>query len=165
MEAQDVLDLDRTNLAGKPEVSGDELVKPRQRLDHDAQLLRRLDDPAAHVARDGRHRDQHLVGAVLAQDLRHLVDRAEHTDAHDPRVPFARVVVDEPDRRVVEHPRPLHLLHDQASRVAGADDDDLLAAGDHGQAARPLHRRAGEEPRAHDEREGEEEIGGGDRPR
>ena len=140
-----------TDLAGEAEVAGDELVEPRQRLDHDAQLLRRLDDPPAHLARDGRHRDQHLVGAMLAQHVRQLVDRAEHADAHDPRVPLARVVVDEPDRRVVEHPRALHLLDDQAARVAGADDDHLLAARDHRQAAGPLDRRAREEARAHDE--------------
>jgi hypothetical protein len=101
---------------------------------------------------------------VLAQDARQLVDRPEHADAHDPRMPLARVVVDEPDRRVVEHSRPLHLLHDQASRVTRADDEHFLAARDHGQAG-PLDHRAREQARARDEREREEQVGGGDRPR
>ena len=68
LAAEHVLDLDGTDLAGEVEVSRDQLVEPRQRLDPDPQLLRRLDDPPAHVARDGRHRDQHLVGTMLAQD-------------------------------------------------------------------------------------------------
>ena len=159
-----VLDLHGPDLAGEIEIPRDQLVQPRQRLHDDSQRLRRLEDPPAHVARDGRHRDQHLVGAVLTEDARQLVDRAEDANAHDPCVPLARVVVDEPDRGVVEHPRALHLLHDHAARVAGADDDHLLAARHHCQA-RALHRGAGEEARAQDEGEREEEVDRGDRPR
>jgi hypothetical protein len=164
LPAEHVLHLDGTDLAREIEVSGDELVQARQRLHHDPQPLRRLDDASAHVARDGRHRDQHLVGAVLAQHARQLVDRAQHADAHDPRVPLPRVVVDEPDRRVVEHPRPLHLLHDQSAGVARADDDHLLAARHHHQP-RPLDHRAREETRARDECEREEQVDRRDRPR
>ena len=70
---------------------------------------------------------------------------------------LARVVVDEPDRRVRELPVALHLAHHQLARVAGADDQHLLAARDDPRA-RPLDQRAREEPRARDEREQEQEV-------
>ena len=82
------------------------------------------------LARGGRDRDQHLIRLVLADEPRQLGHRPEHADAEDARVPLARVVVDETDRRVREHARALHLLDDEAAGVARADDDDLLAAGD-----------------------------------
>ena len=74
LAAEHVLHLHRADLAGETDLPGDQLVEPRQRLHDDAQLLRRLDDAAAHLARDGRHRDQQLVGPVLAQDARQLVE-------------------------------------------------------------------------------------------
>jgi hypothetical protein len=46
----------------------------------------------------GRDRDQHLVRAVVAQDVGELVGRAEDAHAVDAEVLLARVVVDQADR-------------------------------------------------------------------
>ena len=119
---------------------------------------------AAHLARGGRDRDQHLVGLVLAHEPWQLGHRPEHPDAEDARVPLARVVVDEPDRRVGEHARALHFLHDEPAGVARADDDDLLAACDHA-VARALHHGARQQTRARDQRQRDEQIRHRDRAR
>ena len=100
-------------------------MQARQRLDGHALAAGRVEHLAAHLARRGRHRDQHLVGPVLADDSADLVGRPEHAHAVDADVLLARVVVDEPDRRVGEPPVALHLAHDQLTRVAGADDQHL----------------------------------------
>ena len=104
--------------------------RPGQRLDRDARRARGLDDPLAHLARRGRDRDQHLVGPAVAEQLRQLGGRAEHADPVQAQVLLARVVVDEADRRVAEARVAQHLADHELRRVAGADDEHLLAARD-----------------------------------
>ena len=77
--------------------------------------------------------------------MRELVGRAEHAHVDDARAALARIVVDEADRRVVQLPVALHLAHHQLARVAGADDQHLLAARDEA-GLRPLDQRAREQP-------------------
>ena len=66
LAAEQILDRDRPDLPGKVDVAGDQLVQARQRLDRmpspraASTILRRM------LARRGRHRDQHLVGPVVA---------------------------------------------------------------------------------------------------
>ena len=68
------------------------------------------------------------------------------------------IVVDEPDRRVAERRRPQHLLDDQLRRVAGSDDERLLAARDDPPGQRPLDQRSGEHAHTGDEGEAEQQI-------
>ena len=130
-----------------------------------ARLAGDVDDALAHLARRGRDRDQHLVRAVLAEDPRQLLGRAEHAHVVQAQVLLARVVVDQADRRVAERRALQHLLDDQLRGVAGADDDHLLAARDEAAAGRPLHHRAREHARAGDEREQEQPVHHRDRAR
>ena len=148
------------------EVAGDQLVEARQRLHGDVRRLSRLDDEPARLAGRGRDRDQHLVRLELADEPRQVGHRAEHPHAVDARVPLARIVVDEADRRVREHPRAVHLLDDQPAGIPRSDDDHLFAARDDTEAeARPLDERARREPHPGDEREGDEQVHHGDRAR
>ena len=71
---------------------------------------------------------------------------------------LARVVVDEPDRRVAERRVLQHLAQDQLGGVAGPDDDHLLAARDEGARGRPLDQRAREQARAGHQGEQEQEV-------
>ena len=69
-----------------------------------------------------------------------------------------RVVVDEPDGRVTDGRVAEHLAQDELSRVACADDEQLLAAR-HDRARRgPLDDRAREQPHTHHEGEEEEQV-------
>ncbi len=164
LAAEDVLDLNRPDLRAEVDVAGDQLVQARQRL-HDHVLGEaRLDDLLAHAPRRRRDRDQHLVGLVVAQEVREVVGGAEHLHAVDAVAALARVVVDEADRRVVQLPVALHLAHHQLAGVARADDQHLLAVGDE-PGGRPLDQRAREQPRAGDEREQQQEVERGDRAR
>ncbi len=140
LAAEDVLDLDRTDLRGEVVLVGDQLVEAGERLHGNALPARDLDDMLALLARGGRDRDQELVRPVVAQDVRELVRRPEHADAVDAEVLLARVVVDDPDRRVAELARALHLLDHELTRVAGADDDHFLAAGDQSRRATAARR-------------------------
>ena len=70
--------------------------------------------------------------------------RAQHTDPVEPHVLLAGVVVDEPDRRVAELPALEHLADDELARVAGADDQRLLAARDEAAPPGPLSASARE---------------------
>ena len=132
-------------------------MQARQRLHRDALGARDVDDLAAQLARRGRHRDQHLVRAVLAQDPHQLVGRAEHADAVDLDLLLLRVVVDEADRRVRERAVALDLADEQLPGVAGAHDQHLFAVRDEARL-RPLEQRAREQARAGDEREQEQEV-------
>ena len=107
----------------------------------------------ALLARGGRDRDQELVRPVVAEDVRELVRRPEHADTVDAEVLLARVVVDDPDRRVAELARALHLLDHELARVAGADDDHFLASGDQPRRGRPLEDAPCQETRAGDKPE------------
>ena len=78
---------------------------------------------------------------------------------------FVRSSSTKPIGVYAEHPRPLHLLHDRAARVARADDDHFLAAGDEVAAPRALDHRAREKPRSGDERERQQQVHDRDRPR
>ena len=78
---------------------------------------------------------------------------------------LARVVVDEADRRRPGGRRLQHLLHDHLGRVTGTGDDHLAAASDEALARRALENRAGEHPRAGDEREQQQPVHDRDRPR
>ncbi len=117
-----------------------------------------LDDALADLSRRGRDGDEKLIGAAVAEQVRELLGCSQDADAVKAEVLLARVVVDEPDRRVAERRVLQHLAQDQLGRVAGADDDDLLAASDEGARGRPLDQRAGEKARAGHEGEQEEEV-------
>src|SRR5918997_1586510 len=99
---------------------------------------RDLDDALARLARSGRDRDQQLVGTVVAENVGQLVGRSDDADAVDPEVLLARVVVDDPDRRVAELARPLHLPDHELARVPRADHDHLLAARNEARGRRAL---------------------------
>jgi hypothetical protein len=158
LAAEQVLHLDRPDLVGEVEIAGDQLVQARQRLHGDVLGARDVDDPRALVARRGRDRDQHLVRAAVAEDVRELVGRAEDADPVQAHVPLARVVVDEPDRRVAERGRAQHLLQHQLGRVAGTDEDHLLAPRHDRAALRALDDRPRQHPRAGDEGEREQAV-------
>ena len=158
---EDVLDLDGPDLRRKVRVAGDELVEARQRLHRHLRVARLLDDLLAHVARRGGDRDQELVRPVVVEDVRQLRGRPQHAHALDPVVALARVVVDEPDGGIAD-PAALHLLDDQLARVAGADDDHFLPAGDEAGRRRALEDRPREQARAGDEREQEQPVDDGD---
>ena len=158
LAAEHVLDLDRAQLGREPGVAADELGQARQGLDGQAGSLRGADDPAAHLTGGGRHRDEHLVGAAVADHLRQVGGRADDADPVEAEVALARVVVDDRDRRVAEAGIPQHLLDHELRRIAGADDDRLLAAGDDLARQRPLDQRAREEARPRDEGEAEEQV-------
>ena len=139
-------------------------MQPRQRLHRHVRRTAGLDDLVAHRAGGGRDRDQHLVGTVVAQQVAEIVARPEHANPVDAVAALARVVVDEPDGRVVELAVALHLAHHQLPRVACADDQHLLAVGDDPRR-RPLDQRAREQAGAGDEGEQEEVVERRDRPR
>ena len=161
-----VLDLHRPDLPCEVQIAGDQLVEARQRLHGDVRRLSRLDDEPARLAGRGRDRDQHLVRLELADEPREVGHRAEHPHAVDARVALARIVVDEADRRVREHPRAVHLLDDQPAGIPRSDDDHLFPARDDTEAeARPFHERARREPHPGHEREGDEQVHHGDRAR
>ena len=160
-----VLDLDGPDLAGEVEIARDQLVQAGQRLDGNARVLRDLDDPLARLARGGRDRDQHLVRRVVAQDVRQVVVVPEHADAVQADVLLARVVVDQPDRRVAEPRRLQHLANHELGRVARADDDHFLAARDQRRRAGPLDQAPRDQSRARHEREQDQPVEHGDRAR
>ncbi len=139
-----VLDLNGADLTAEVQVACDQLVQARQRLDRHVLRATRLDDHLAHAARGGRNRDQHFVGPVVAQEMRKVVGRPEHAHPVDAVAALARIVVDEPDRCVVQLAVALHLAHHQLSCVAGADDQHLLAVRDE-TGRRPLDQRAREQ--------------------
>jgi hypothetical protein len=87
-----------------------------------------------------------------------VIGGAEHADAVEAEVALARIVVEQPDRRVSERRVALHLLHDELARVAGPDDDRLLAAADDPAGQGPLDERPCEEPRSGDERHAEQQV-------
>jgi hypothetical protein len=82
-----------------------------------------------------------------------------------PEVLLARVVVDQPDRRVAERRRLQHLADDQLRRIACPDDDHFLAACDERRRTRALDQAARDQARARDEREQEQPVEHRDRPR
>ena len=108
---------------------------------------------AAHLAVGGGNRDQQLVRPVVAQHVRELVGGAEHAYAVHAQVPLARVVVDDPDRRVAERAVPLELADHELARVAGSDDHDLLAARHQPADRRPLEDRPRGEPGTREQRD------------
>ena len=163
LAAEHVLDLHRPDLR-ELHVAGDQLVEAGQRLHRDVRGLRRLDDAGAHLARRRRDRDQHLVGRVVAHDPRQVGGRPEHTHAEDADVLLRRVVVDEADRRVAQHPRALHLRDDGAAGVAGSDDDHL-ASPRYDSRPRALDHGPRKEPRARDQRHRDQQIHDGNRAR
>ena len=72
LATEHVLDLHRTDLRGEIDVARDHLVQPGQRLHGDARRARGVDDALARLAGRGRHRDQHLVRMLLAEDARQI---------------------------------------------------------------------------------------------
>ena len=97
-------------------------------------------------------------GRFSDEEPRQLVGGPQHAHPVEAHVPLARVVVDESDRGVAEARRLQHLANDQLARVAGADDERLLAARHETSPPGPLDHRPREEPRPRDEREGEEPV-------
>ena len=132
-------------------------MQARQGLDGNVLGAGQLDDLPPHFARRGRHRDQHLVRAVVAQDLGQLVGRAEDADPLDSVVLLARVVVDEADRRRSEAAVALELAHDQLPGVAGADHEHFVTACDE-TGSRPFDQRPGEQACARDERQQQQVV-------
>jgi hypothetical protein len=102
LAAEHVLDLHGPDLPGEVVVTGDQLVDARQRLDGDAGVLRRLDDVLTRLAGRG--------GIAISTSSGGLSRRMCGSSAEVPstRIPcsrkvlLARVVVDQPDRRVAE---------------------------------------------------------------
>ncbi len=139
-------------------------MEPREGLHGHALGARHLDDPPAELASSRGNRDQHLVGPVVAQDVREVVGGPQHAHAEQAHAPLARVVVDQPDRRRARELRALQLLHDQTPRVSRADDENLLATRDDS-ALRTLDHRSREQARARDEREQEQRVDDGDAAR
>ncbi len=155
---EQILHLDRPDLAGEIEVSGDELVQGRQRVHRHGFRARHRDDPLAHVARGGGNRDEQLVRAPASQERRELVRGAEDANAVEPEVLLARVVVHEPDGRVAERRVAQHLPEDQLGRVTGADDEHFLATRHERARGRSLDDRPREQAHAHDEGEQQEQV-------
>ena len=87
-----------------------------------------------------------------------ILDLTEHADTVDTQVAFARIVVQQPDRRVAEPRVAEHLLDDQLRRVTGTDDDRLASARDDAPGPRPLDQRAGEQAGTGHEREAQQQI-------
>ena len=135
-----------------------ELGQARQRLDGQPGGARRLDDLRAHLAGGGRDRDEDLVRPAVAEQPLQVGDRAEDADPVQPHVALARVVVDEADRGVAERRVAEHLLDHELRRIAGADDERLLAACDDLPGPRPLQQCPREEAGARDEGEAEEQV-------
>ncbi len=165
LTAEHVLDLNGTDLRGEVEVTRDQLVDARQRLDRHAGLRRDVDDPLAHLSGRGRDGDQDLVRLRLSQEAREILGRPEHAHAVQTEILLARVVVDQADRGVAERRRLQHLADDQLRGVSGADDEYLLPASDDPAWRRPLHDRANEEAGAGNQHQREQEVGRRDRAR
>ncbi len=165
LSPENVLDLDRAELPAEVDVAGNELVQPWERLDGDAFGARRVDDTLPCLTRSRRHRDEHLVRVLLAQDAAQIVGPAENADAVHAKPLLPRIVVDETDRRRPCRRRLQHLLDDHLGRVACADDDHFLPTRNETLARRALEDRPGEHPRSRDEGEQEQPVHDGDRPR
>ena len=165
LAAEQVLDLDRADLLGEVEIAGDQLVQPRQRLHRHVLLAGHLGDPRALLAGGRGDGDQQLVGPPVAEQVRQLVARAEHPNPVQAQVLLARVVVDQPDRRVAEVGRAQHLLQHQLGGIARADDDHLLAARHDRAALRALDDRPRQHARAGDERQRQQAVDHPDGPR
>ena len=127
---EQVLHLDRPDLAREVEVAGDELVERRKRLHRHVRLSSHCDDPLAHVTRGRRDRDEQLVRMTLAKEPRQLVGRPQHAHSVQAQVLLARVVVDETDRRVSERRVAQHLAQHQLRGITGSDDHHLTATRD-----------------------------------
>ena len=85
-----VLHLHLAELAREVEVAGDELVHGGQGLDRDADVAALVHDPLPRLARRGRDRDDDLVRAVVAKEVRQVVGRTEHPDPVEAQVLLAR---------------------------------------------------------------------------
>ena len=142
LAAEHVLDLHRPQLCGEIDISSHELGKPRQRLHRETFGSRDLDNPLAQPAGSRRNRNQHLVWPAVVDQMLQVGDRPEDADAVEAKVALARVVVDEADRRVPELWVSQHLLDDALRRIAGADDERLLATRNDPAGPRPLDQRA-----------------------
>ena len=158
LAAEHVLDLDGTKLPREVAVARHEVGKAGKGLDRDVEQASGLDDAGAELAGGGRDRDQDLVGPSVAHDVVELGDGAEYAHAVEAQVALARVVVEEPDRRVAERRAALHLLHDELCRISRTDDDHVLAAGHDPARERTLDQRPGEQPGAGDEGEAEQQV-------
>ena len=158
LAAENVLHLDRADLAGEVQVARDELVETGQRLDGDVRVLGDLDHLLPRLARRRRDCDQDLVGWIVSKDVRKVGRRPEDTDAVQAKILLARIVVDEADRRVAERGCLQHLADDELGGVARADDDDLLAARDERGRAGTLDQAARDQACAGDEREQDQPV-------
>ena len=94
-----------------------------------------------------------------------VVGRPQHADAVQAHALLARVVVHEADRRVAELVVLLHLADHEPSRVARADDEHLFPVRDQLARGGALEQRPGEEPRAADQGEEDQEVEDEDRAR
>jgi hypothetical protein len=97
--------------------------------------------------------------------VRQIVRRPEHADPVQADVLLARVVVDQPDRRVAEPRRLQHLANHELGRVTRADDDHFLAARDQRGRAGPFDQAPRDQSRARHEREQDQPVEHGDRAR
>ncbi len=102
LATEKVLDLDGPDLASEVEVARNQVVQARQRLHGDALGARDLDDPLTCFTRRRRNGDQELVGPTLAEDLPELAGGPDHPNPVQAKVLLARIVVDEPYRRIAQ---------------------------------------------------------------
>ena len=153
-----VLHLHLAELAREVEVAGDELVHGGQGLHRDADVAALVHDPLPRLARRGRDRDDDLVRAVVAKEVRQVVGRAEHPDAVEAQVLLAGIVVDEPGRRVAEVRVLQHLAEDELARVAGSHDEHVSPPRDEPPPARALEDRPRGEAGARDEPEQDQPV-------
>ena len=163
--SEDVLHLDLAQLPGELHSAAEELEDGRQRPHGNVSLTAGRDDPAAHHARSGGDRDDHLVGMELVEDLPDLLGRAEDVEAMQAHAALARVVVEEADRLRPEVGVELQLAGDHLPSRPRADHEHPPRAADIA-AGEPLHQdHPSEEPGAADQEDREQEVADDDRPR
>ena len=155
---EDVLHLHGAQLGDEVVVAVDEVVHVRQRLDGHSGRAAGRDHRGAFAAAGRRHGDVHLVGLARLEDLGQIVRRPDHLDALEAVAQLVGVVVDERDRRVARQPVAEHLAQDQVAGVTGADDQHLLALSDERAPPRALDQRAGENARAAQQDQREDQV-------
>ena len=155
---EDVLHLHGAQLGDEVVVAVDEVVHVRQRLDGHSGRAAGRDHLGAFAAAGRRHGDVHLVGLARLEDLGQVVRRPDHLDALEAVAQLVGVVVDERDRRVARQPVAEHLAQDQVAGVTGADDQHLLALSDERAPPRALDQRAGENARAAQQDQREDQV-------
>jgi hypothetical protein len=158
LAAEHVLHAHFAQLLDQVHRAGDQLEHAGQRAHRDVAVATDTDDASAHDSRRGRDRDDDLVRLGVIEHARKLGGRAQHLEAVDAHAALARVVVYEPDRRLTQLRRALHLARDELTCFARSYDQDLAPLREHGAARRALDDAAHREPYAPDQRRGQEQV-------